>query len=76
MRKEDLELSEKVLKILEKEKVNDRDLFKITEEKLEKWGMPGGPATRLVNFAKECKEKKLRAFSSYLSLSEVLKNMV
>ena len=31
-----------------------------------------GPATRLVDFAKECKEKKKRAFSSYKSLEEVL----
>ncbi|PKK56006.1 hypothetical protein RhiirC2_764509 [Rhizophagus irregularis] len=31
-----------------------------------------GPATRLVKFAKDCKDKKLRAFSSYRSLKEVL----
>lgn len=34
-----------------------------------------GPATMLVEFAKECKERKLRAFSSYKTkkdLSEVL----
>jgi hypothetical protein len=30
------------------------------------------PATRLVKFAKECKEKKLKAFSTYRSLKEVL----
>ena len=41
-------------------------------EKLEKWGMPDGPAMRLVKFAKECKEKKKRAFSTYRSLKEVL----
>ena len=69
----DLELSEKVFKILEKQEVNGRDFLKITEEKLEKWDMPGGPATRLADFAKECKEKKLKAFSSYRSLKEVLK---
>ena len=74
LRKEgDLELSEKVFEILEKQEVNGRDFLKITEEKLEKWGMPGGPATRLADFAKECKEKKKRAFSSYKSLKEVLK---
>ena len=28
---------------------------------------------RLVKFAKECKDKKLKAFSSYRSLKEVLK---
>ncbi|RGB35191.1 hypothetical protein C1646_759644 [Rhizophagus diaphanus] len=32
-----------------------------------------GPATALVDFAKECKDKKLRAFSTYRSLKEVLK---
>ncbi|POG65026.1 hypothetical protein GLOIN_2v1844962 [Rhizophagus irregularis DAOM 181602=DAOM 197198] len=31
-----------------------------------------GPATRLADFAKESKEKKLRAFSLYKSLKEVL----
>jgi hypothetical protein len=34
-----------------------------------------GPATRLADFAEECKEKKLRSFSSYKTqkdLSEVL----
>src|SRR5436853_4051996 len=72
LRKEvDLELSEKVFEILEKQEVNGRDFFKITEEKLEKWGMSGGPATRLVDFAKECKEKKLRAFSSYKTLTDL-----
>src|SRR4051794_11508434 len=38
--------------------------------------MPGGPAMRLVKFAKECKDKKLRSFSSYRSLkglSDVLR---
>jgi hypothetical protein len=34
--------------------------------------MKGGPAVRLAKFAKECKEKKLRAFSTYRSLKEVL----
>jgi hypothetical protein len=34
--------------------------------------MKAGPALRLADFAKDCKDKKLRSFSSYLSLSEVL----
>ena len=34
--------------------------------------MPGGPAMRLVKFAKEYKDKKKRAFSTYRSLKEVL----
>ncbi|PKY35167.1 hypothetical protein RhiirB3_455611 [Rhizophagus irregularis] len=35
--------------------------------------MPGGPVKRLADFAKECKDKKSKAFSSYRSLKEVLK---
>jgi hypothetical protein len=68
-KEENLELEEEDLEIIRKQRVNGRDFFKITEEKLEKWGMSGGPATRLADFARECKEKRvekrLRAFSSY-----------
>ena len=35
--------------------------------------MKAGPALVLADFAKDCKEKKLKAFSSYRSLKEVLK---
>src|SRR4051794_35675771 len=57
-KEEDLELSETAIKILEKEEVNGRDFLKVTEEKLRSYGMAGGPAMRLANFAKECKEKR------------------
>ncbi|GET66877.1 hypothetical protein GLOIN_2v1634247 [Rhizophagus irregularis DAOM 181602=DAOM 197198] len=40
-RQKNLELSETAIKILEKEELNGGDLFDLTEEKLEKWGMPG-----------------------------------
>ena len=68
-------LVRRLSKFQKKEEVNGRDFFDLTEEKLEKWEMPGGPAMRLVKFAKECKDKKLRSFSSYKTkkeLSEVL----
>ena len=71
-KEEDLGLSEEALKILENEEVNGRTFFKITKEELERHGMKLGPATALVDFAKECKDKKLRAFSTYRSLKEVL----
>ncbi|GES98287.1 hypothetical protein GLOIN_2v1869616 [Rhizophagus clarus] len=71
-KEEDLELSEKVFEILEKQEVNGRDFLKTTKEEFLSYGMPGGPAKRLADFAKECKEKKLRAFSTYRSLKEVL----
>ena len=53
------------IKILENEEVNGLDFLDLTEEKLERHGMKMGPAMRLVKFAKECKDEKLRAFSSY-----------
>ena len=71
-----LELSETAIKILEKEELNGGDLFDLTEERLRSVGLGLGPAMRLVKFAKECKEKKLRSFSSYKTkkdLSEVLR---
>ena len=67
-----LELSETAIKILEKEELNGGDLFDLTEERLRSVGLGLGPAMRLVKFAKECKEKKKRAFSSYRSLKEEL----
>jgi len=72
---ENLGLNEPAIKILENEEVNGLDFFDLTEEKLERHGMKMGPATRLVKFAKECKDKKLRSFSSYKTkkdLNEVL----
>ena len=74
-KEEDLDLSEKVFEILEKEEVNGRDFLKITEEKLRSIRLGLGPASRLADFAKECKDKKLRSFSSYKTkkdLKEVL----
>jgi hypothetical protein len=62
--------------IIRKEKIAGQDLFDLTEEKFRSVGLGLGPATRLVKFAKECKEKKLKAFSSYKTkkdLSEVLR---
>ncbi|PKB96917.1 hypothetical protein RhiirA5_434032 [Rhizophagus irregularis] len=71
-----LGLSEKVYKILENEEVIGRDFLKMTKQRLRDYGMKGGPALRLADFAKECKEKKLHSFSSYKTkkdLSEVLR---
>ncbi|GBB91686.1 hypothetical protein RclHR1_19040009 [Rhizophagus clarus] len=55
---ENLGLNEPAIKILENEEVNGLDFFDLTEEKLERHGMKMGPATRLVKFAKECKDKR------------------
>jgi len=72
----DLGLDDDDLEIIRKEKVNGRAFINITEEKLRSYGMKGGPASNIAVFAKECKDKKLRSFSSYKTkkeLSEVLR---
>ncbi|RHZ77399.1 hypothetical protein Glove_180g51 [Diversispora epigaea] len=74
LQKEDhsyLDLSEKAIGILRSEEINGRDFLKITEEKLRSYGMPGGPATRLADFAKGLNKQKLKSFSSCKSLGEV-----
>ncbi|CAG8800510.1 1315_t:CDS:2, partial [Gigaspora margarita] len=72
-KEEDLDLSETAIKILEKEEINGRDFLKITKEELRSYEMPGGPASRLADFAKDLSKRKLRAYSSYKSLKEVLR---
>src|SRR5581483_10118959 len=69
---EDLGLSESALKILENEEVNGRAFLDMSEQKFRDCGLKIGPAVILAKFAKDCKEKKLRAFSTYRSLKEVL----
>src|SRR5436309_13212131 len=64
-KEEDLELDDDDLEIIRKQKVNGRDFLKITEEKLRSIRLGLGPASRLADFAKECKDKNLRSFSSY-----------
>ncbi|RHZ69343.1 hypothetical protein Glove_284g6 [Diversispora epigaea] len=53
--KEDLQLDDDDYAILRNEKITGRDFLIITEQKLERYGMKGGPATRLADFAKEIK---------------------
>ncbi|PKB95625.1 hypothetical protein RhiirA5_474234 [Rhizophagus irregularis] len=59
-REEDLKLDD--LKVIREEKVNGRDFLKLTEEKLERHKMKLGPASRLADFIKECKEKEALIF--------------
>ncbi|GBC10734.1 hypothetical protein RclHR1_09860011 [Rhizophagus clarus] len=48
LKKKDLKLKEPHFKILRKEEIAGLDFLKLTEEKLERYGMKGGPATRLI----------------------------
>lgn len=50
------------LKIIHKEKITGDTLLKLTEKKLRSYGIKGGLATKIANFAKECKEKKLHLY--------------
>ncbi|KAF0470268.1 hypothetical protein F8M41_025408 [Gigaspora margarita] len=72
-KEEDLDLSETAIKILEKEEINGRAFLKITKEELRDYGMPGGPTLNLADFAKDLSKRKLRAYSSYKSLKDVLR---
>ncbi|KAF0358251.1 hypothetical protein F8M41_014464 [Gigaspora margarita] len=58
--------------IIRNVKITGRDFLDITKQDFQEYGIKGGPAIRLVKFAKECKEKKLKVFSIYRSLKEVL----
>jgi hypothetical protein len=70
---ENLHLDEEDFEIIRNQKINGRNFLEIKEERLMRFGMKFGPAVTLVKFAKECKKKRLRTFSSYHSLREVLK---
>src|SRR5581483_8763392 len=59
--------------IIRKEKINGQDFLDMTKQDFQEYGMKGGPAMRLVKFAKECKEKKLRSFSSYKTKADLEK---
>src|SRR3954447_10984959 len=71
LKSQNLGLSETAINILEEEEINGLNFLDITEEKLRSYGMKGGPAMTLAKFAKECKDKKLRPFSSYKTKKEL-----
>ncbi|GES90313.1 hypothetical protein GLOIN_2v1587390 [Rhizophagus clarus] len=58
--------------IIRKEKITGRDFLKTTKDEFRSIGLAFGPSSRLAEFSKECKEKKLRSLSSYRSLKKVL----
>src|SRR5436305_10202885 len=59
LQERDLGLSETAIKILEKEEIDGCAFLKLSKQDFRDYGMPGGPTIKLVDFAKECKEKKL-----------------
>ncbi|GBB91237.1 hypothetical protein RclHR1_01840034 [Rhizophagus clarus] len=59
--------------IIENERVGGQDFLNMTKQDFRDYGMKGGPAMRLAKFAKECKDKKLRSFSSYKTKKDLKK---
>ncbi|CAG8840463.1 14305_t:CDS:2 [Gigaspora margarita] len=71
LQRSNLKLDDDDFAILRKQKITGRNFFKLTEEKLERWGMLGGPITTIVEFIEELTETKLRSFSSYKTLDKL-----
>jgi hypothetical protein len=74
LERKDLKFKEFYFKILHKEEITGRSFLKLTEEKLECYGMKGGPATVLVEFI-EGLSQKLRNYS-LLKTFDDLKEML
>ncbi|CAG8708414.1 16414_t:CDS:2 [Dentiscutata erythropus] len=72
-KEEDLVLDNDDLKIIKKEKITGCAFLKTTKEELRSLGLGFGPALDLSDFVRELGKYKLKAFSSYKSLKEVLK---
>ena len=68
----DLLLNDAHFEILRKREIVGRAFLKMDKQDFRDSGFEIGTAVVLADFAKECKEKKKRAFSSYRSLEEVL----
>ena len=69
----DLLLNDAHFEILRKREIVGRAFLKMDKQDFRDSGFEIGTAVVLADFAKESKDKKLRAFSSYKSLKEVLK---
>ena len=70
LRERGLGLDEDDEKIIRNEKIVGHDFLKITKQDFKDINMEA--RLRFADFAKDCKNKKLKAFSSYKSLKEVL----
>ncbi|CAG8622762.1 1836_t:CDS:2 [Ambispora leptoticha] len=75
LRFKDLQLDDDDYAILRNEKITGRGFFKLTEQKFRDASFKVGPATNLADFAKEVKEKKLKAYSSYKTFYPVTEKL-
>ena len=72
LEKKELPFDDEDMEIFRREKITGFEFLETTKQDFRNYGFKEGPATRLVKFIEELKETKLRAFSSYVSLKEVL----
>ncbi len=68
-----MELDDDDLKIIRKQKLNNCAFLKTSKKEFQGLGLGFGPAKNLVDFAKKCKEKKLRSFSSYKTKKDLVR---
>ncbi|CAG8558770.1 28709_t:CDS:2, partial [Racocetra persica] len=68
---DDLQLDDTDFEVLRSEKVTGRVFLNSTKQDFIDYGLKGGPAKCLADFAKEIKEKKLKSFSSCKTKQEV-----
>ncbi|CAG8787207.1 44361_t:CDS:2 [Gigaspora margarita] len=70
LRGENLQLTDAHYEILRQEEIFSCTFLKTTKDEFRDLGLKFGPATILIEFAKEVKNKKLSAFSSYRTLKD------
>ncbi|CAG8758492.1 11433_t:CDS:2, partial [Gigaspora margarita] len=68
---DDLKLDKDDLEIIREEKITGRIFLNSTKQDFIDYGLKGGPAKSLADFAKEVKEKKLKSFSLCKTKQEV-----
>src|SRR5204863_351626 len=71
LKQEDLMLEDAHFDILRNQEMTGRAFLKTSIQQFMSYGLKGGPATVLADFAKECVEQKKRAFSSYKTLKDL-----
>ena len=67
-----MDLVDDDFEIISKQKINGCAFLKMSRKEFQSLGLGFRPVKNLADFAKDCKEKKKHAFSSYRSLKEVL----
>ncbi|CAG8836080.1 36990_t:CDS:2, partial [Racocetra persica] len=68
--KNELDLKDKYIDIIEEQDISGPELFKLTKKKLEMLGIPVGPTMRIVDYIQKL-SIQLKLFSSYISKDDM-----